>query len=218
MARGTDFGGVHSHRDLNLIQQKVEVSPAEPKMKLVDVPGADGSKDLSMQPAGRVTYKDRKITWTFALYPGENWDRKHHAVSNALNGKRCPITLDDDPDYYYMGRLAVKKYKLDGLLRQITVEATCSPYALKQKQTTVSVATSTSFTTIQLENDRKPAVPTFKPTRETVIVWGDRSVTLPAGATFTSLDIQLQEGVNLLEVKSNGGAGVLTITYQEGTL
>lgn len=139
MARGTDFGGIHSHRDLNLIQQKVEVQPAEPKLNLVDVPGADGSKDLSTQPAGRVVYEDRTITWTFALYPGEKWDAKHRQVSNALNGRECRITLGTDPDYYFQGRVAVKKYNIDRTLRQITVEAICRPWILKRMQTSVFI-------------------------------------------------------------------------------
>lgn len=219
MAKGTNFGGVHSHRDLGLIQQKVEVSPAEPKMNLVNVPGADGSKDLSTLPAGRVTYKDRKITWTFALYPGDNWDQKHHQVSNALNGLERRITLDSDPDYYYIGRLAVKKYKLDGLLRQITVEATCRPYALKQRptQVVVPIPAGTAFTPIQLLNDRMPAVPTFAVTAETILRWNGRTVTVAPG-TFTSLDIELQEGANLLEARATSGTSTITITYREGSL
>ena len=64
MARGTTFSDIHSHRDLHLIQQQVDVQPAPPKLNLVDIPGANGSKDLSTQPAGRVVYEDRKITWT----------------------------------------------------------------------------------------------------------------------------------------------------------
>lgn len=139
MARGTDFGGIHSHRDLNLIQQLVEVQPAEPKLNLVDIPGADGSRDLSALPAGRVVYADRSITWTFALYPGEKWDAKHRQVSNALNGRECKITLDTDPDYYYQGRLSVKKYNHDRTLHQITVEATCRPWILKQMQTSAFI-------------------------------------------------------------------------------
>lgn len=135
MAKGTDFGGIHSHRDLNLIQQTVEVDPAEPKLNLVEIPGADGAVDMTEQPAGRVTYNTRKITWTFALYPGENWDSKHRQVSNALNGRRCNITLDSDPAYYYQGRLSVSKHKVDGVLRQITVVAICQPYKLKQRPT-----------------------------------------------------------------------------------
>lgn len=139
MARGTDFGGVHSYYDLNLIQQKVEVDPAEPKLNLIEIPGADGYKDMTEQPAGRVTYKPRKITWTFGLYPGENWHAKHRQVSNVLNGRRCHISLDDDPSYYYDGRLIVKNHKVDGILKQIVVEATCQPYKLKQNVTRVLV-------------------------------------------------------------------------------
>ena len=139
MARGTDFGGIHSHRDLNLIQQLVEVQPAEPKLNLVDIPGADGSRDLSSLPAGRVVYSDRSITWTFALYPGEKWDAKHRQVSNALNGRECKITLDTDPDYYFQGRVIVKKYNHDRTLHQITVEAICRPWILKQHPTRVFV-------------------------------------------------------------------------------
>ena len=133
--KGTDFGGVHSYTDLHLIQQLVDIQPAEPKLNLVDIPGADGSKDLSEMPGGRVVYKDRTLTWTFALYPGENWHDKHRQVSNTLNGRRCKITMDDDPGHYYLGRLSVKKYNTDKVLRQITVEATCSPWMLKQEQT-----------------------------------------------------------------------------------
>lgn len=140
MARGTDFGGIHSSRDLRLIQQLVEVQPAEPKLNLVDIPGADGSRDLSALPAGRVVYADRSITWTFALYPGEKWDAKHRQVSNALNGRECKITLDTDPDYYYQGRLSVKKYNHDRTLHQITVEAICRPWIMKQTPTRVLVS------------------------------------------------------------------------------
>ena len=139
MARGTDFGGIHSHDDLNLIQQKVEVDPAEPKLNLVEIPGADGAVDMTEQPAGRVTYNTRKITWTFALYPGESWDEKHREVNNALNGRKCNITLDTDPDYYYQGRLRVSKHNVDSVLRQITVEAICQPYKLRQDVTAAFV-------------------------------------------------------------------------------
>lgn len=139
MARGTNFGGIHSHYDLNLIQQKVVVEPAEPRLNLIEIPGADGAVDMSEQPAGRVTYDTRIVTWTFALYPGENWDAKHRQVSNVLNGRRCNITLDTDPEYYYQGRLRVKKHNVDGLLRQIVVEAVCQPYKLRQAPTQVFV-------------------------------------------------------------------------------
>ena len=217
MARGTNFGGVHSHYDLHLIQQKVEVEPAEPKLNLVEVPGADGAVDLTEQPAGRVTYKTRKITWTFALYPGENWDTKHRQVSNALNGRRCNITLDTDPDYYYQGRLTVKKHTLTGLLRQIVVEAVCQPYKLRQLPTSVTQTLTAAYKTMLLLNDRKHVIPTITLTAPATIRWNGQTFSLNTGE-HKVLAIELQEGENLLEVLAPGGSGRCTITYQEGAL
>lgn len=217
MARGTNFGGWHSHRDLNLIQQSVDVQPAPPKTNLVSVPGADGSKDLSTQPAGRVVFGDRKITWTFALYPGENWDQKHQQVSNALNGLACDITLDSDPGYYYQGRLTVKKYKVDGLLRQITIEAVCKPYKLKAIETKVTSSLTSTARTLALVNERKQVIPTITVTAVTTLVWQGRSIKVAAG-THKIADIVLQPGANLLDAFVDSGTGTITVTYQEGAL
>ncbi len=217
MARGTDFGGIHSSTDLRLIQQHVDVQPAEPKLNIVDVPGADGGKDFTELPAGRVVYNDRKLTWTFALYPGEAWRTKHRQVSNALNGRYCKITLDTDPDYYFEGRLSVKKYNVDRTLRQITVEAICRPYMLKQQPTVVTQGLATTYKTVILQNERKPVVPTITLTAEATLRWNGLTVTLPAGE-HKVLDIELQPGENLLEVLAPGGSGRLTVTYQEGSL
>ena len=217
MARGTDFGGIHSHHTLNLIQQSVEVEPAEPKLNLIEIPGADGAVDMSEQPAGRVTYNTRKITWTFGLYPGENWDAKHRQVSNALNGRKCNITLDTDPDYYYQGRLSVTKHKVDGVLRQITVVAICQPYKLRQQPTELTVNLTTAYVTLAVLNDRKPAVPTITVSAETTLRWKGATVTVNAGA-HRILDIEFAEGENPLEAKTVSGTGTLKVTYQEGSL
>ena len=217
MARGTNFGGIHSHRGLNLIQQTVEISPAEPKLNLINVPGANGSKDLSEQPAGRVVYNNRAIVWTFGLYPGEDWPAKHRQVSRALNGKRLRITLDEDPGYYYDGRVAVKKYNRDRTLRQITVEATCDPYMLKQLETVRTEILSTTERSIVLTNECKPVLPQFTVTAPTVIGFNGNSFSMNAG-THRFLDIELQEGVNTLTARTTSGSGTITIKYQEGAL
>lgn len=217
MARGTFFGGLHSNRDLGLIQQTVDVQPAKPKLNIIDVPGADGSKDLSAQPAGRVVFADREITWTFALYPGDKWHDKHREVSNALNGLALPITLDEDPGYYYTGRLTVEKYNRDGLLRQITIKANCRPFKLKQEETVVTASLTTAFKTIELPSDRKPVVPTITVTANTTLRWDGNTFTVNAG-THKILDIQLQEGLNELEAAVTSGTGTITVTYQEGAL
>lgn len=217
MARGTDFGGIHSHRDLHLIQQSVEVSPAEPKTNFKDIPGADGSKDLTTQPSGWVVYYPRSIRWTFALYPGDNWEAKQRQVSNALNGRRCHIYLHGDPDYYYDGRLVVKEYASSGRLKQIIVEATCSPYLLKREETTVTANLSTAYTEISLPNDFKRVIPTITVTADTQLLWKGNSFAISAG-TYRIADIQLQAGENTLQAKVSSGTGTISVVYQEGSL
>lgn len=221
MAKGTDFGGVHSYYDLNLIQQLVDEQPAEPKLNLIDIPGADGSVDMSELPGGRLVYKDRTLTWTYALYPGENWDAKHRQVSNALNGKRCRITLDSNPDYYYDGRVVVKKYNKDKLLRQITVEAICRPWMLKQQPTVVTVdltQAGSDFLRVILPNEKMLAVPTIEVTQPTTVRWAGALLTVTPGTVYKNLFIELQPGPNLMEAKTDSGTGLITVTYQEGSL
>lgn len=217
MARGTDFGGVHSYRDLHLVQALVEVEPAEPNLNLIEVPGADGAKDYSESPAGRVTYKTRKITWTFKLYPGDHWATKYTQVSNAINGRACNITLDDDPGYYYVGRVAVDKHAADSILHTITVVATCQPYKLKHAGAIVDAALTTAYTTLQLVNSRMPVVPTIEVTAATTLQWNGNTFSLTPG-THRLLDIMLVEGVNSLQAKTVSGTGAITVTYREGAL
>ncbi len=217
MARGTDFGGVHSYHDLHLVQATVEVEPAEPRLNFIDVPGADGAKDFSESPAGRVVFNTRQITWVFKLYPGDHWATKYRQVSNALNGRACHITLDDDPDYYYVGRLAVDKHTADGILHTITVVATCQPYKLKHTSAKMTAGLTTAYSTLRLLNDRMPVVPTIVTTASTTLLWNGNTFSVAAG-THRLLDIMLVEGVNVLQAKTVSGTGTITVSYKEGAL
>lgn len=217
MARGTDFGGVHSYHDLHLVQAAIEVEPAEPRFNFIDVPGADGAKDFSESPAGRVVFNTRTIKWTFKLYPGDHWATKYTQVCNALNGKACHITLDDDPDYYYVGRVMVEEHVADGILHTITVSATCQPYKLKHVGAMVTASLTTAYSTMKLVNDRMPVVPTIVTTAATTLLWDGNTFSLAAG-THRLLDIMLVEGVNTLQAKTVSGTGTITVTYREGSL
>lgn len=218
MYRETRFGEIYSFQDLHLIQQKVEVQPAEPKLNLIDIPGADGSKDLSELPAGRMTYKDRTITWTFALYPGDNWDAKHSQVSNALNGKRCTIHLHSDWDWYYDGRVIVKKYNLDKALRQITVEAICSPYKRRHALSGGDFNITTAPLSITLSNEQMPVVPDFYADVDAEITWNGYTAVIAPGVWYSSLDIELPKGDSVIGVRALTEAGTIRILYREGSL
>ncbi len=218
MAKGTTFGKYHSNRDLKLIQQKVEVSPAQPKTRYVDIPGADGSKDMTEALGVGVKFNDRTIRWDFALYPGDSWYARQQTVSGLLSGGSCHIVLDDDPNYYYDGRLIVETYESDRLLRRITVKAICRPYKLHKVETVRKLENiPAEATTVVLQNDRMPVVPTITVEQSTTIAFGDFSATVQAGQ-HKLLGIRLTEGDNTLTVTPAVANGTCTIRYREGAL
>ena len=136
--KGIWFDGVHSYTDLNLVLSEVNIPPAIPKMTFIDIPGGDGSVDLT-EALGEVKYKDREGSFTFTVFPSDDFEVKKRQVSNLLNGKRCKITVDKDPDYYWIGRCAVDEYASDKNLHQIIVTATVAPYKWKHGETVVPV-------------------------------------------------------------------------------
>ena len=216
MASGTLFGVVHTSTTLHLIQQSIEVGPAEPKTNLIEMPGGNGSIDLTEALGTGVVYKDRKIKWIFALYPGDQWAEKRSAISNALNGKRLHITSDDDPGWYYDGRISVADHKSDNRLYQITVEATCAPYKRKITESSVSAELSTAPAEIALAIGQMPLVPKITVEQETTVEWGDYTITISAGTHL--LPDLLMSGAQTIRAKTTSGSGTITITWREGSL
>lgn len=213
---GVYFGEVHSYHDLHLILAPFTPAPAKPQTNFLKVPGRDGSLDLT-EANGEVKFNDRTFPFTFTIRADDDlsFDERLSAVSNALNGKRCRITLDRDPDYYWLGRCVVDQHQRDKGIGKIVVKATVQPYKLKQSATVVSVALSSAAKTVVLENGRMAAVPVIECTASgAVVAFGGTAYTLKAGENKI-LDIRLTEGKNLLAVK---GTGTMSITWQEGAL
>ena len=209
---GISFDNVHSWYDWNMVLAPVEIPPAIPKTNFVDIPGGDGSADLT-EALGGVKFKDRVCPFTFTVFPYENFEEKKMQVSNFLNGKRCKITLDKDPDYYWVGRCVVDNYASDRNLRQISVKATVTPYKLRLNPTVVSVNAGTDVS-VTLKNGRKTVVPTIETLAATTIIFNGNRYDLNAGK-HRILDITLVAGKNHMLVTS---IAPVKFTYQEGDL
>lgn len=214
--KGIYFDDIHSFFDLNLILAPFVPVPATPKTNYIDITGGNGSLDLT-EGLGEVKYKDRDFSFTFSINPSEkmSFDEKVSQVSNALNGKKCKITLDRDPEYYWEGRCIIDKYAQNKNLKQISVKATVRPHKLKQNETVASFDLTTEEKEITLKNGKKSVVPEITCTdNNTVVVFGNVNERLSAG-THRILDIYLKEGNNILKVS---GSGTITFKYQEGEL
>lgn len=213
--RGVTFGEYHSFYDFNLILSTYEIPPATPKTSYIDVPGGDGSLDLT-EAHGGVKYNDRDISFTFTVHPLDKtpFEEKKTQISNALNGKRCKITLDCDEDYYYIGRVTVADGWKEKKIKKITVNAKVFPYKLKQDETVISAMMTETEQTLYLYNGRKAVIPIIVTTGEAKIVFGNNVYNIAAG-THRALDLCLVEGENALAIS---GDGEITFTYQEGDL
>jgi phage-related protein len=211
--KGISFGTTHTYRDLGLILGKKEIGSPAVKENKVDIPGADGSLDMT-EYHGEPKHENVKHKFEFsAAVPPDDSLALFSRVKNALHGKKHRIILDDDPAFYYVGRCHVSSYTDEKGIGKLSIECDCEPYKYRLNKTTVTHAID-GTKSITLTNSRKRAVPTITTTAAMTIIFGSGSWTTSAG-TFTIPELELVEGANLVEVI---GTGNIAFSWQEGEL
>lgn len=194
----------------------LSMPPPEPKTSYIDVPGRDGSIDVSALD-GFVHYKDRTITLSFSYFGSySQWFAAVSQLNSLLLGQKLKLTISDDPGYYYFGRFSVSTDKSNPVSGDIVVTGQCSPYKFKTNVTVVEQDISGSAE-ITLTNERMPSTPTITTDAEMQLVWGTsggNKLTLNAG-THRYTGLLLLEGDNEFTVN---GTGHIKFEYQEGAL
>lgn len=218
---GVRFGDIHSYNDLHLILAPFTPEPATPRTNFLDIPGRDGKLDLT-EANGEVKFNSRKFKFTFTIAPEDDltFDERVTKVSNALNGLRCKITLDRDPDYYWLGRCEINKYEQDRNIGTIVVQATVDPYKLKQEETMqICLAGAGLSNHYVLTNDRMPSVPTLECLISgATLIQGDKQWKLNVG-THRYLGFRFVEGENEFFIEHNEGeVAAIKFIWQEGAL
>ena len=68
------IGEKHTFRDFGLIPvSRPVVNPPQPNYSFLEVPGANGSLDISEAVCGNITYADRTGSFEFYVKNGRNW-------------------------------------------------------------------------------------------------------------------------------------------------
>lgn len=129
---GVTFGTKHTFKDWGLIpKSRPVISPPVPKTLYVDIPGADGLLDLTQALTRDVKYENRTITFEFNVLDARNrWSNIYSDILDYLQGQSMKIILDEDPTYYYIGRVQVNEWKSDKNTSIIAIEANVEPYKL----------------------------------------------------------------------------------------
>ncbi|MBE6724980.1 MAG: hypothetical protein E7576_07270 [Ruminococcaceae bacterium] len=136
MYHSITFGNKNTYSDWHLVpSSRPVVDPPKPKTQYVDIPGADGSIDLTESLAGRPVFSDRQGSFEFIVLNDFNldnysydWNSVYTAVLSYLHGKRMRMVLEDDPTYFYEGRFSVNGWKSDANNSKITIDYVVGPY------------------------------------------------------------------------------------------
>lgn len=131
MSTGVTFDDrIHTERDWGLKLLSVYIPMPTPKTQLVDIPGGDGSIDLT-EINGRPSYNDRDgMELVFDLMDGDykTWLVKYSQFAAQVHGRKVKMILDDEPDHYYMVRLNLDSEKENSVYSQITFSGTAEPF------------------------------------------------------------------------------------------
>lgn len=135
-SRGTDARNTWNHWHL-IPSARPVVSQPTVSYKYVDVPGRDGSLDFSNYLLGRPAYSDRSGSFSFYVanedpVTGENygnWVSRKEEIAQYLNGRDVlRMSLEDDPNYYYLGRFYLKDWQPGSNFSTVTIEYRVQPY------------------------------------------------------------------------------------------
>ena len=208
--KGVRFGNYHSYDDFKLILSQKTIGTPSPKTETIDIPGGDGVLDLT-DFFGEVKYNNRELSFEFStVVPQAQFMNLFSEVQNALHGQKMQIVLDDDADWYYVGRIAVSEWKADRNIGKLTIDCDCEPYKTKRAETVVAVEVS-GETTVILPNSNKTVVPTIDITGEISLTYGTNFYTLSAGK-YDLPAVRLAKGENTILLS---GAGTAVFSYKE---
>lgn len=131
------FGEKNTWDDWHLIPtSRPVINPPEPKINQVEIPGSDGSLDLTNALNPFVYFKNRTGSIEFMIVNDlyylvrthEEWFEVYSEIANYLHGQKMRMILEDDPDYFYEGRFKVNSFKSGKNYSTITIDYDVNPY------------------------------------------------------------------------------------------
>lgn len=139
MYHSITFGDKNTWDDWKLVPETQPIiSPPSQKTNYIDIPGANGSLDMSEILTGYPLFNNREGSFTFIVLnkqgvyqPYEN--RKKLAkvaedIMEYLHGRSMKMILEDDPLYYYEGRFTVSSVSPEEDFSTIEISYNVGPY------------------------------------------------------------------------------------------
>lgn len=109
------FGEKHTLRDWHLWpidRPTIQYPPL--KKKQIDIEGADGSIDLSEAVTGYPIFENRTGSLKFKIIDAKNLQdvrKRKDDIAQYLHGKRLQMILEEDDQFYYVGRFEIDSFE-----------------------------------------------------------------------------------------------------------
>lgn len=130
MIQSITFGDKNTWDDWKILPTERPVfAPPKPKTTYIDIPGGNGTLDLSESLTGYPIYENRTGSFKFRVMNDYvEWHERYTEIMEHLHGRSMNAILADDPDYFYKGRFTVDSWASGDTWSEITIGYTVDPY------------------------------------------------------------------------------------------
>lgn len=139
MYHSITFGNKNTWDDWHIVPASRPTFGMPPlKERYVDLPGVDGSIDLTEAVTGYPVYGNRTGSFEFIVmnewyasdgtYTRGEWQERYSEIANYLHGHTMHAILEDDPQYYYEGRFKLNEWRSEKDYSRIVIEYNVNPY------------------------------------------------------------------------------------------
>lgn len=168
----------------------------------LEIQGRNGKIDLSEVLSGRPTYTHRPISIKFmGTRDITAWDSVISSFRNMIMGQVCKIVFDNDPSYFWRGRVSLIDFSSAWEFGKFTLDI---PEAEPYKYDILSSAEPWEWNPFNFET----GVITYT---GAVIVSGTRTITIPHGHMYTTPEFVVSQITGTLKVEYDGTEYTLTL-------
>lgn len=231
---GILINSVHTIKDLNLYYTDIKITHPEPQTTYLQVPGRNGAIDLT-EVNGSVCYSNGSLVLNFVNREKtmNQWHNIVNILVSRIHGQKCKITLDSEPDYYYIGRCNIDTVKNNQVSSSLTITANCEPFKYESQNRgtpwlwdifnfTNGIITQSEYCNVVvngtyelniIHNGGMPVTPAFVCSTDMTVSFNGVDYPLKMGKNKV-YDIIIDKNTTLIFK----GTGTLTVDYRGGIL
>ncbi|MDN5307092.1 MAG: hypothetical protein PWP16_455 [Eubacteriaceae bacterium] len=214
MRADVKIGDKWMEADMGFIFNSKSISPPDPNLVTIEIPGTSDVIDLTESISGDIEYKQRSIMIKLESAQGkDSYYSKFAELANYAHGKKMKITFNKDQGYYWIGRITVASAEPKTYGSTITITATVDPYKYKIVPDQYDFTVEGTYE-LTLVGSRKRTCPIIMTDTAMTVTYLENTYDLIVGEN-TILDIFLGEGDHVLTFT---GAGIVSVIYDGGSL